>query len=155
VCYRFEIRILVQWARVSIWEKINLSSFLLGSGFGSRRSHSGSITLDLFYVLTVSNCRQHSLESKQLHEMRELVRELKRTLDLVGVAPLPNQPRPDQPHLLLRLAIFGAFYPNYYVQVPGSLGRFYIVLVCYLLVHTDDPWWWRKNENRTNICITY
>ena len=62
-------------------------------------------------------CRQHGLERKQLSEMRELVREVRRVLELVGVAPLPNQPRPDQPHLLLRLAIFGAFYPNYYIQV--------------------------------------
>ncbi len=64
--------------------------------------------------------RHHGLERKQLAEMRELIGEVRRSLSMIGVAPLPNQPRPAQSHLLLRLAIFGAFYPNYYIQVSAT-----------------------------------
>jgi hypothetical protein len=52
--------------------------------------------------------------------MRELIGEVKRSLELMGVAPLPHQARPAHLHLLLRLAIFAAFYPNYYVQVTST-----------------------------------
>jgi hypothetical protein len=79
--------------------------------------------------------RNYGLEKKQLWDMRDLIGEVRRSLELMGVAPLPHQARPAHLHLLLRLAIFAAFYPNYYVQVtsiprvPGLRTRFFGFLI--------------------------
>ena len=66
-------------------------------------------------------CRDAFLQRKQLEEMATLVEEVTRSLDMMDIKPLQTQ-RPlewegERKFLVLRLVMFGAFYPNYFTKV--------------------------------------
>ena len=52
------------------------------------------------------------------------VEEITRSLKLMGIEPLQTQEpiswETEKKFHILRLAMFGAFYPNYFVKVPFS-----------------------------------
>ena len=52
------------------------------------------------------------------------VEEVTRSLKLMGIEPLQTQDpiswETEKKFHILRLAMFGAFYPNYFVKVPFS-----------------------------------
>jgi hypothetical protein len=112
----FPIRIRTQDSQ-SMRIRINNTCFLQGALDG--RAPDSFIIWKVGYITWLAIGRNYGLEKKQLWDMRDLIGEVRRSLELVGVAPLPHQARPAHLHLLLRLAIFAAFYPNYYVQVTS------------------------------------
>lgn len=77
-------------------------------------------------------CRQRFLQLKALREMEMTIDEIKRSLKRFGIEPLnlPNRPdrqarhgkkTTDDTYMYIKFAIFGAFYPNYFVRTHGGL----------------------------------
>ena len=65
-------------------------------------------------------CQASFLQMKQLSEMKLQVDEITRCLKKMGIAPLaiqnPVKWTEDEKFIILRLAMFGAFYPNYFTR---------------------------------------
>ena len=74
-------------------------------------------------------CWQRYLQMKSLQEMSMTIGEIKKSLLQHNIRPLnlPNRPdrknrkASDNDYLILKVAIFGAFYPNYFIRTHGSL----------------------------------
>jgi ATP-dependent RNA helicase TDRD9 len=69
-------------------------------------------------------CKESFLQRKQLLEMAEQVKEVTRNLAMMDIEPLQIQDpvcwEPEYKFTILRLVMFGAFYPNYFVKSTGS-----------------------------------
>ena len=65
---------------------------------------------------------------KSLKEMEKTITELKRSLSHFNIGEIPTPNRQDRltrrasdnDYLMLKVAIFGAFYPNYFIRSHGS-----------------------------------
>lgn len=74
-------------------------------------------------------CRQRFLQQKSLREMDVTIEDIKKSLDQYNIRTLhlPNREdrirrkASDNDYLILKIAIFGAFYPNYFFRSHGSL----------------------------------
>jgi len=69
-------------------------------------------------------CKQSFLQRKALIEMKELVEEVTKNLKRLNIEPIRIQ-RPvtwenEQKYLVLKLIMFGAFYPNYFNKQVSS-----------------------------------
>ena len=73
-------------------------------------------------------CEISFLQRNQLHEMERMVEEATKTLSLLQIEPLRvQQPvtwTEDRRGLVLQIAMFGAFYPNYFVKMsPPDISK--------------------------------
>ena len=74
-------------------------------------------------------CNQRYLQMKTLREMDRTIEEIKRSLQQfeIGELILPNRAdrnkrkASDNDYLMLKVAIFGSFYPNYFIRSHGNL----------------------------------
>ena len=69
-------------------------------------------------------CSSSFLQRKQLQEMARQVEDITRNLKMMDIEPLqiqdPVRWEPEHKFLILRLVMFGAFYPNYFVKSSSS-----------------------------------
>ncbi|XP_040569036.1 probable ATP-dependent RNA helicase spindle-E [Lepeophtheirus salmonis] len=71
-------------------------------------------------------CRSNFLELKALKEMHSTIRDIQASLLHNGIQVFPrpnvsNKKSEHQKYLLIRIVMFGAFYPNYFIQSQNSL----------------------------------
>ena len=87
-------------------------------------------------------CEKNYLQSKSLWEVEKTIEEIKRSLDRFQIRPfyLPNNLdrqnfRPsDNNYFMLKVCVFGAFYPNYFMRSHGEMD----VKQCSKLVNLRD-----------------
>ena len=74
-------------------------------------------------------CEKNFLQSKSLWEVSKTIEEIKRSLDRFQIKSfyLPNNldrqnfRSSDNNYLMLKICVFGAFYPNYFMRCHGQM----------------------------------
>ena len=87
-------------------------------------------------------CEKNFLQSKSLWEVSKTIEEIKRSLDRFQIKSfyLPNNldrqnfRSSDNNYLMLKVCVFGAFYPNYFMRCHGQMDMTH----CNKLVNLRD-----------------